>query len=357
MLSALFLRSAQRAWPPDPAGGASTLHAAPRMQALLARERARTDRTGDPLSMVTFTPRTAAARAATVALLAQLLPTRLRCTDDAGWLDDERIAALLPGTTPDGAWKVADDVCVAFPETLPPPVCTVYTYPTAAAGAEPEPAGAAPQAQRAIPLDLFFLRPFPFWKRLLDIVGAIAGLILFTPLLALIAVAIKLTSPGPVLFTQWRSGRGGRPFRIYKFRTMAVDAEAHKAALRPRSEQDGPAFKMAHDPRVTRLGRLLRKTSLDELPQFWNVLLGDMSLVGPRPLPCDEANACRPWQRRRLDITPGLTCIWQVRGRSRVTFEEWVRMDLQYIHAQSLVCDLVLIVLTVPAVLSRRGAQ
>jgi lipopolysaccharide/colanic/teichoic acid biosynthesis glycosyltransferase len=138
---------------------------------------------------------------------------------------------------------------------------------------------------------------------------------------------------------------------------MVADAEARKAALQTLNEQDGPAFKLQHDPRVTPLGRWLRRTSLDELPQLWNVLRGEMSLVGPRPLPCDESAACDGWHRRRLDVVPGLTCIWQVRGRCQVSFTEWMRMDMQYVHSQSLGQDLKLLLQTIPAVVSRRGAQ
>jgi lipopolysaccharide/colanic/teichoic acid biosynthesis glycosyltransferase len=173
----------------------------------------------------------------------------------------------------------------------------------------------------------------------------------------LISLAIKLTSRGPVFFKQYRSGHGGKPFALYKFRTMVINAEALKEELLPLNEQDGAAFKMKNDPRVTRLGRILRTTSLDELPQLWNILRGDMTLVGPRPLPCDETAACHGWQRRRLLVRPGLTCIWQVRGRGTVPFVEWIRMDLEYIRAQSLLHDLKLLVLTVPAVLLRRGAH
>ena len=144
---------------------------------------------------------------------------------------------------------------------------------------------------------------------------------------------------------------------MYKFRSMVVDAEQRKRELLALNEQDGPAFKISADPRVTPLGRFLRTTSIDELPQLINVLKGDMSLVGPRPLPCDESDACRGWQRRRLDVTPGLTCIWQVRGRSQVSFADWCRMDLQYVASRSLLRDVTLIALTLPAVLLRRGAR
>ena len=181
-------------------------------------------------------------------------------------------------------------------------------------------------------LQELLVRRMPLWKRAIDFVGAAFGLLLLSPLFMTVAAAIKLTSPGPVVFKQRRAGLGGRPFTIYKFRTMCVDAEAKKKALRALSEQDGPAFKLTHDPRVTRIGRILRKTSIDELPQLWNVLKGDMSLVGPRPLPVDESEGCEQWQKRRLDVTPGLTCIWQIKGRSEVTFAEWVRMDVD-VHA------------------------
>ena len=154
-----------------------------------------------------------------------------------------------------------------------------------------------------------------------------------------------------------RAGLGGRPFTILKFRTMTADAEVQKAALRPLSERDGPAFKLSRDPRVTAVGRILRQTSIDELPQLWNVLRGEMSLVGPRPLPLDESDECARWQRHRLDVTPGLTCIWQVHGRSTVTFDEWMRMDMQYIESRSFWQDVKILAMTVPAVLLKRGPR
>jgi lipopolysaccharide/colanic/teichoic acid biosynthesis glycosyltransferase len=332
------------------------------LRRILERERARADRTGEPLSLVAFTARTPEPDRTTPTLVARALRGRLRATDDVGWLDDHQIGVVLPTTPAAGAWKVADDVCLEFPKDVPPPVCTVYTYPldwpagveAAAAARDPE---STPTEAPALGLEMLLARPMPAWKRTLDILGAALGLLALLPVFTVIAAVIKLTSTGPVFFRQRRSGRGGRPFFMYKFRTMVVDAEARKAELMARNEQDGPAFKLRDDPRVTRIGRLLRRTSVDELPQLWNVLLGDMSLVGPRPLPCNETRACETWHRQRLDVTPGLTCIWQVRGRSQVSFADWVRMDVQYIRSRSLAHDLKLLLLTMPAVVGGKGAH
>ena len=191
----------------------------------------------------------------------------------------------------------------------------------------------------------------------MDVAGACVGLAAALPLLLFAAVSIKLTSRGPVVFGQEREGLGGRRFLMYKLRTMVPEAEGQIATLRAHSEQDGPAFKMSRDPRVTTIGRLLRKWSIDELPQLLNVLTGDMSLVGPRPLPTHESRCCELWQRRRLDVTPGITGIWQVRGRNRVSFDEWMRMDIEYVDKRSLWQDLRLMWATIPAVISCRGAQ
>jgi lipopolysaccharide/colanic/teichoic acid biosynthesis glycosyltransferase len=277
-------------------------------------------------------------------------------------LDVRRICAALPGTPVEGAWKVAGDVCRNLPANVPPPHCTVYCYPDDHSGGgnatTSSAAALGPDSLTSTAsLNVLLLKPPAVWKRCIDILGASIGLALLAPALAVIAAAVKVSSPGPVLFRQRRTGRGGRPFTIYKFRTMVVDAEARKAELLARNERDGPAFKIRHDPRVTWVGRILRSTSLDELPQLWNVLRGDMSLVGPRPLPCAESDYCTGWQRQRLDVTPGLTCIWQVRGRGGVSFADWVRMDVQYIRSRSPWLDLKLLLQTVPAVVLRRGAH
>jgi lipopolysaccharide/colanic/teichoic acid biosynthesis glycosyltransferase len=171
----------------------------------------------------------------------------------------------------------------------------------------------------------------------------------------LIALLIKLTSKGPVLFTQRRSGLNGRQFSLYKFRTMVNNAEELKSQLAQDNEMDGPVFKMKKDPRVTRLGSFLRKSSLDELPQLFNILKGEMSLVGPRPPLPEEVERYQLWQRRRLSMKPGLTCIWQVSGRNDISFDNWMKMDLDYIDNWSLLFDLKLISITVKEMLLGKG--
>jgi exopolysaccharide biosynthesis polyprenyl glycosylphosphotransferase len=194
-------------------------------------------------------------------------------------------------------------------------------------------------------------------KRLFDVTAATLGLLVLSPLLLAVALLIKLTSRGPVFFAQPRSGLHGRPFRMLKFRSMVVNAEAKLAELQKQNEQSGPVFKMKRDPSVTAVGRFIRKYSIDELPQLFNVLYGDMSVVGPRPPLPAEVSKYDTWQLRRLSVRPGLTCIWQVSGRNQITFEQWMRMDLDYIDNWSLWRDLSLVFKTIPAVLMGRGAS
>lgn len=201
-----------------------------------------------------------------------------------------------------------------------------------------------------------FTRPVPRWKRVMDVAIALVALAVFSPVMIAIAIAIKMTSSGPVFFSQRRGGLGGKPFNLYKFRSMTTDAEERKSELMKFNQRSGPVFKMKEDPRVTTVGRFIRKTSLDELPQLFNVVLGDMSLVGPRPLPVAEERGYNHWHWRRLDVKPGLTCIWQVTCRHDSDFDRWVRLDLEYISQQSLWLDFSLLCRTVPAVLLQRGA-
>jgi lipopolysaccharide/colanic/teichoic acid biosynthesis glycosyltransferase len=193
-------------------------------------------------------------------------------------------------------------------------------------------------------------------KRFMDIVGAMVGLLLFSPVVAMVAVAVKLDHKGSVLFKQERIGRRGRPFRLLKFRTMVSGAERQVEELFEQSE-DPHWLKLDHDPRVTRVGRVLRLTSLDELPQLWNVLSGDMSLVGPRPLIETEDAAVSGWARTRLDLAPGITGLWQVLGRTSIPFEEMVKLDYLYVTNWSLWLDVKLLLRTFPVVLHRRGAN
>jgi exopolysaccharide biosynthesis polyprenyl glycosylphosphotransferase len=192
-------------------------------------------------------------------------------------------------------------------------------------------------------------------KRAVDILGSLSILILTSPILILTALAVKVTSPGPIFFKQTRCGKNGRHFTLYKFRTMVVDAEKKLAALRAMNEMSGPVFKMSKDPRITPVGRFLRKISLDEFPQFWNVLKGDMSIVGPRPPLPIETEEYEPWQRRRLSMKPGITCIWQVSGRNSIGFEEWMGLDLRYIDRWSLWLDFKILLQTAQAVFGATG--
>jgi exopolysaccharide biosynthesis polyprenyl glycosylphosphotransferase len=194
-------------------------------------------------------------------------------------------------------------------------------------------------------------------KRLFDISVSSVALLLISPILVLAALAVKLTSRGPVFFRQERIGLHGRTFGMLKFRSMVADAEALKAALADKNEQSGPVFKIARDPRITSVGRFLRKHSIDELPQLVNVLRGDMSIVGPRPPLSTEVARYEAWQVRRLSVRPGLTCVWQVSGRSQISFEQWMLLDMRYIDHWSLFQDLRLILRTVPVVLTGRGAS
>jgi len=194
-------------------------------------------------------------------------------------------------------------------------------------------------------------------KRCIDIGLSVIGLVVLLPILVLIGLLVLLTDGRPIFFNWDVIGKNGRPFRGYKFRTMVADAEALREKLAAQNEMRGPVFKMRNDPRVTRVGAVLRRFSLDELPQLWSVLKGDMSLVGPRPLGHGEYAQATPYQRQKLSVIPGITCLWQVMGRNRISdFDEWVALDLEYIEQWSILLDLKILARTIPAVLRRRGA-
>lgn len=339
-------------------------------RAVLSRERDRADRTGLPLSLVLVSARDGegASRAAV------LVRDRMRTTDEVVALATARLAVVLPHTPLEGARTFIQGVLDLARSRGLAMEARLYRY-------DPQATPVTTNADDAVSgfvpvdsvrtslnesdddatggggdLDGVLTRRMPRWKRAMDIFGAGAVLLLALPVLLVAAAMLRASGPGPVLFRQMRAGRGARPFEMLKLRTMVVDAEAKQAALLDQSEQDGPAFKLRNDPRITPVGRLLRRTSIDELPQLINVLRGEMSLVGPRPLPMAEAADCRNWLSRRMDVTPGLTCFWQVGGRSTVSFAQWARMDIDYTRRLSLVTDLKILVRTVPAVLRQQGA-
>jgi exopolysaccharide biosynthesis polyprenyl glycosylphosphotransferase len=194
-------------------------------------------------------------------------------------------------------------------------------------------------------------------KRAFDIVFSAVALLVFAPVLAIVALAIKLDTPGPVFFRQRRIGLNGREFTLYKFRSMVADAEEQLERVRALNEMGGPVFKSRCDPRITPVGRWIRKFSLDEFPQFWNVLRGEMSVVGPRPPLRHEVQLYKRWQRRRLSVRPGITCTWQVSGRNQIDFHAWMKLDLEYIDTWSFWGDIKIVLLTIPAILLGRGAH
>ena len=361
---------------PRPIHKIKSIHSRKDIDAILHRECARCERNGHEFCLVVIgTADNSPPRH--LNRLAGFLCRRARGTDEVGWFDSRRLCVVLPDTSEAGAIAFVSDYTESANHKGLSPVCNILSYrgqmhsdnerltaEQIAIGIEEAGQDIPANGHRRFPamqliasrtVTNLLVRPLPWWKRLLDL--TIGSLILAAalPVMVVVALAIKFSDRGPVLFSQRRAGLGGRPFTIYKFRTMITDAEAKKHQLRHKSEQDGPAFKIKHDPRITRVGRFLRETSLDELPQLFNVLRGDMSLVGPRPLPIEESNRCATWHRRRLDVTPGLTCIWQIKGRGSVSFAEWIRMDRRYIRARNVWIDLKLILMTVPSVILRRG--
>jgi lipopolysaccharide/colanic/teichoic acid biosynthesis glycosyltransferase len=367
---------------------------------LLRKERVRADRTGDELTLAAI--RLTAIDPVTdpgVRHAVESILGRIRCLDEVGWLRRGTLGILLPATSVTGAKRLIDDLrrndttghlrhgrwtIYAYPEDWvveddqggvsngdgkgsprrsSEPGTTVFPRngrhePDSESGlysVKLGPEGRQGPAVQSL-VDLLQV-PVPAWKRALDILGASIGLLVTSPLMLACAVGVKLSSPGPVFYTSTRSGLRGRPFRFYKFRTMYADAESRKQDLLEHNEASGPVFKMNDDPRITPFGRLLRRTSIDEFPQFWNVLKGDMSLVGPRPPIPEETRYYTQWQRRRLEGRGGLTCIWQVSGRSNVHFEDWVRMDIKYLEGHSFWRDVLILLQTFPAVFSCRGAK
>lgn len=353
------------------------LHSVDSFHAHLARERARTDRTGQEFSLVCFGLAGANGNGrGMMERFAERLAGKIRETDEIGRYDHTSVGVLLPGTGSTGAWVFAGNARKGSdePESV---TCTVFTYPSSWIGPKgrggekrqlalpvkgsdagngdgrsgPVLRETAPPAEDLKPV---VARRMPLGKRALDIVGALAGLILLSPLFLFLAVLIKVVSPGPVFFRQERVGHGGRLFTFLKFRTMHVDNDAgvHQRYLSSLIQGDQAMAKLDadRDPRIIRFGRFLRQSCLDELPQLVNVLRGEMSLVGPRPCLPYEAQEYLLWHARRFDTVPGMTGLWQVSGKNKTTFKEMIRFDINYAKTMSPWLDLTILLKTGPAI-------
>ena len=399
----------QRLFGGSPAQALPGVLSASEFERLFLREKALADRNLRSFALVVLDPDSPTPEA--LQAIGECLNERLRSGDAIGRLDETRLATLLAATDSKGAWRFADDVMNALAKAGHSADCRVYAdlpfhgEESERGNDDDEPGsgsaiGDAPEAQEPVAEDPtaeaiediaravrssglnadasgerlldqvrssgnarpvrsveeLIVQPLPFWKRSMDILVAGSALLFLSPVLAVLALLVRISSPGPILFNQQRAGLGGRPFPFYKFRSMYIDAEERKRELMEQNEADGPVFKMKNDPRVTPIGRILRRYSLDELPQLWNVLVGDMTLVGPRPPTMDEVPEYESWQRKRLHLTGGLTCTWQVSGRSDIPFEEWMRMDARYARQRSLKTDVSLLARTAKALFTGRGA-
>ncbi len=326
-------------------------------QRCLAKERSRVERNGRCFGIIILRLENLHSARTQTVLLAKLLHRRLRETDEKGHLGFGRLGVMLPETDAMDTESVMLDLLKEAADNDLRVEGEAFVYPDRESDTKRpgKPGQLVPREGATSHLPLSLMVPdYPRWKRSLDVLGAAAGLVISLPLLAIAAILIRATSAGPVLFRQHRTGFLGEPFTIYKLRTMVDHAEKLKGHFADLNERDGPAFKMRRDPRITKIGHILRITGMDELPQLYNVLRGEMSLVGPRPLPVEEAAQCQQWHRRRQDVKPGLTCYWQLLRSRNIPFGEWMRLDLRYARSLSLRLDLKLIVSTFTSVLTGR---
>lgn len=350
------------------------------LRRILERERARADRTGMAFSLVVIDPiAEGPADARDLESIRDILHGRIRATDVVGMFGEKSLGVVLPATPADGAWKFANDVRARMANGGRAPLCTVYSYPSlwfdsvrspgdppsdrSAGGRPAAPCGPGVSAgtggkDRAVHrMERIFASPLPPWKRALDVVVASLGLILLSPLLLLIAAVVRIVSPGPVFFRQERVGHKGKPFTMWKVRTMHLGNEdaLHRRYLEELIRSGRPMVKLdsCRDTRIIPFGKILRQTGLDELPQLLNVLQGDMTLVGPRPCLPYEADEYLPWHARRFDIVPGLTGLWQVSGKNRTTFKEMVRLDIAYSRKISPMTDFRIMARTLPAIFTQ----
>jgi len=345
---------------------------------VLERERARADRYGDRFSLAVFEVGHSNKHQINVHLLAQMLLKRIRPTDEVGWFKKDRVGIVLPNTTPWGAKKLSEDICRQISNRKPPPVFKIYTYPSKELSgfnedlqnifcdenefiqrAESEiPRKTANQWNCEILVESLepFLGPkMPAWKRAIDIFGAAIGLVLLFPLITFIAIVIKMVSPGPVLFKQKRIGYRGKPFVMLKFRSMKFNADpfVHINHVTQLIKDGKPLAKMDNnDSRIFPFGKFLRLTGLDELPQFINILNGEMSLIGPRPELLSSLRHCERWHSMRFDAKPGLSGLWQVSDKTATTFNEMMRLDISYVKKMSFWLDALIFLKTFPTVVT-----
>lgn len=328
---------------------------------VVERERARADRMGHQFSIIVFQVQDLKKHPFGRAAVLGRIQSRVRLYDDIGCLDGSRISVLMPYAGFEQAKSIAEKIRAAAMPGGTPLEYSVLTYPSSWTDSADESRGAAAGSWAAASRQLrekldVPVKTLPAWKRLMDIAGAIFGITLLSPVLLLLACFIRAVSPGPVLFEQERIGFMGRPFSCYKFRTMhlGAPADAHSSHLSSLIDTDAPLQKLdAADPRIIPCGRLLRMTGLDELPQLFNVLRGDMSLIGPRPCISYEAGKLKLWQRRRFDVVPGITGLWQVNGKNRTTFTEMIRYDISYAYKRNFFLDTAILLRTLPAVMAQ----
>lgn len=389
------------AWPGKSANGSrantvSAIQSQESFRALITRERQRVDRNNHIVSLLLFTVGKQNGDGVMAQQLAHLLAERIRSTDEAGWFDNKRIGIILPDTCADGACKLANEICRAFKPDASVPKYTVHTYPSNWFSDDDGPhvqfeivdfsrkrkaitsrspslpvkhsqegnfiLAASPFSSdvtrgcRALPqaIEPFFLQPLPVWKRIVDVLGALFGLVVLSPILIIVALIIKVCYGGPVIFKQQRVGYSGRIFTMWKFRTMkhSVEGSLHqqymsslingandKSSVKAMTKIDG-------DLPITGFGRILRAMSIDELPQLINVLCGDMTLIGPRPPTIYEVENYLRWYCERFSTVPGMTGLWQVSGKNKLTFLEMIRLDIKYMKGLSLWLDIMILLKT-----------
>lgn len=326
--------------------------------ALIKQERYRSDRSNQKFTLITFDIDELKGKIKNAVHFIDAFSSRLRASDATGWLNDRQIAVLLPDTTIEGAHKLAHNIFEKSVHPDPAPQYNVYMYPSMNWN-DKEKVNEQLSREDDVYEKFASGHSIPVWKRAIDIIGSFFGLIILSPLLLFIAALIKIISPGSVFFRQERIGKSGKVFTLFKFRTMKEnnDSTVHskylKELINGDSSEEKPMMKIDNDPRIIPLGNFIRSTCLDELPQLFNVLRGDMSLIGPRPPIPYEAEEYLRWHTRRFDITPGLTGLWQVSGKNRTTFKEMIRLDIKYAAERSFWLDLKILFRTPLVVISQ----